>query len=393
MATEPTRVETAFTILALLLVSSCAVPLQAQLLCTGDCSGDEEVVIGELVTAVNVALGAAEPARCVAADADADGNVAVNELIGAVGHALGGCPSVEEIDFGEVLRTPDEAFAALPGYDFEPRYLQVGGIRIHYVDEGPAAAPPVLLLHGTPSWSYLWREVIPPLAAAGFRVIAPDLVGFGRSDKPASRQAHTYKRQADWMLALIEALDLRGITLVCHDWGGLIGLRLAAEHGERFDRIVATNTALPTGDETPSAALLGFIAFVRSAPVLPIGSLIDAGAAAALPAEVIAAYDAPFPSEELKAGPRALPDIIPVTPDNPATERNRRARASLRAWQKPFLTAFSDGDPFTAGWEAVFQAEVPGAAGRVHPTVRGAGHFLQEDAAGELAGIVVELAR
>jgi haloalkane dehalogenase len=289
-----------------------------------------------------------------------------------------------------VLQTPDERFRDLPGWTFPPRYVRVGGLRIHYVEAGPADAPPVLLLHGEPSWSYLYRTMIPPIAAAGFRAIAPDLVGFGRSDKPARRRDYTYARHVAWLRGFIEALDLRGTTLICQDWGGLIGLRLAAENEDRFARIVAANTALPTGDDPPGRAFRLWRLFSQLAPRLPIGRIVGAGCATGLAPEVAAAYDAPFPGERYKAGARQFPVLVPTSPDDPAAAANRWAWALLARWEKPFLTAFSDGDPITRGAERPMQERIPGARGQPHTIIRGAGHFLQEDRGEELARVALD---
>jgi len=290
----------------------------------------------------------------------------------------------------DVLRTPDDRCRDLPGYDFAPHYLERGGIRIHYVDEGPPAAAPVLMLHGEPSWSYLYRKMVPPLAAAGHRVIAPDLVGFGRSDKPAARDDYTYQRHVDWMAAVLVGLDLRAVTLVCQDWGGLIGLRLVAEHPERFARVVAANTFLPTGDTDPGPAFLAWRTFSQQVPEFPVGRIVSGGCATPLPAEVVAAYDAPFPEDRFKSGARQFPLLVPARPDDPASEPNRAAWKVLERWERPFLTAFSDSDPITAGGDRMLQARIPGAQGQPHTTIAGGGHFLQEDRGAELAGVVVD---
>jgi haloalkane dehalogenase len=295
----------------------------------------------------------------------------------------------------KVLRTPDERFADLPGHPFAPRYAEIpdgagGRLRVHYVDEGPREAAPVLLLHGEPSWSYLYRKMIPPIAAAGRRALAPDLVGFGRSDKPSERTDYTYQRHVDWLHALLDALDLRRITLVCQDWGGLIGLRLVAERPERFDRVVAANTFLPTGDAPPGEAFLSWQRFSQTVPELPVGRILQAATTTELPPEVVAAYEAPFPDESYKAGARQFPLLVPVRPDDPASEPNRRAWKALEAFEKPFLTAFSDGDPITRGGDLLLRERIPGARGREHPTIRGAGHFLQEDRGEELARVVLD---
>jgi haloalkane dehalogenase len=290
----------------------------------------------------------------------------------------------------ELLRTPDERFANLPDYPFAPHYVEVDGVRIHYVDEGPADAVPVLLMHGEPSWSYLYRKMIPIITAAGYRAIAPDLVGFGRSDKPARREDYTYQRHVDWMRGLLEQLDLRQITLVGQDWGGLIGLRLAAEHEERFARIVAANTGLPTGDHPMGEAFLRWQQFSQQVPDFHAGGIVKGGCVSDPSPEVIAAYDAPFPDDRYKAGARQFPMLVPNHPDDPAAPANRKAWEIFTRWQKPFLTAFSDSDPVTRGADQLFQKLIPGAKGQPHTTIVGAGHFLQEDKGPELAQVVVD---
>lgn len=290
----------------------------------------------------------------------------------------------------EILRTPDEQFANLPDYPFEPHYVEVDGLRIHYVDEGPADAEPVLLLHGEPSWSYLYRKMIPVITAAGYRAIVPDLVGFGRSDKPAQREDYTYQRHVDWITGFIEALDLRNITLVGQDWGGLIGLRVAAEQEGRFARIVAANTGLPTGDRSMGPAFLAWQRYSQEVPDFHVGGIIKGGCASDLTPEIIAAYDAPFPDDRYKAGARQFPMLVPTAPDDPAAPANRRAWEVLTRWEKPFLTAFSDSDPITHGSDRVFQHLVPGTKNQPHTTISGAGHFLQEDKGPELAGVIVD---
>lgn len=293
------------------------------------------------------------------------------------------------MDSMEFLRTPDERFADLPEFPFAPRYATVDGLRIHYLDEGPASAAPVLLLHGEPSWCFLYRKMIPVLVAAGHRVLAPDLVGFGRSDKPALRSDYTYESHVHWVARWVEQLDLRSVTLVCQDWGGLVGLRVATENEGRFAGIVAANTGLPTGDQPLGEAFDAWRRFSQEAPELPVGRIVRGACKTALEPAVVAAYDAPFPDERYKAGARQFPLLVPTSPDDPAALANRRAWEVLARWEKPFLTAFSDGDPITRGGERMFQEIVPGARGRRHPTIAGAGHFLQEDRGAELAEVVV----
>ncbi len=288
----------------------------------------------------------------------------------------------------ELLRTPDERFAALRDYPFSPHYVDVDGVRVHHVDEGDAAAAPILLMHGEPSWSFLYRKMIPALVAAGHRVIAPDLVGFGRSDKPAQAGDYTYARHVAWMAALLERLDLKDITLFCQDWGGLIGLRLVAEHGERFARVIAANTGLPTGDRKMPDAFLEWQRTAKELPVFPVSRIVAGGCQRELSDAEADAYDAPFPTEAYKAGARVFPSLVPTRPDDPASDDNRRAWKALEAWDKPFLTAFSDGDPITAGGHRVFHKLVPGARGQEHVTIESAGHFLQEDAPDALVGVI-----
>ena len=293
----------------------------------------------------------------------------------------------------DYLRTPDARFTNLPGYPFEPRYTDVGGLRIHYVDEGPRSAPPILCLHGEPSWSYLYRKMIPVFVGAGFRAIAPDLVGFGRSDKPQRREDYTYQRHVDWMKGLLAAIDLREATLVCQDWGGLIGLRLVAEEPDRFAAVAAANTFLPTGDDPPGEAFLAWQKFSQQTPEFPVGGVVQMGSATELPPAVVAAYDAPFPEERFKAGPRQFPLLVPIRPDDPAAAANRRAWQRLREWRKPFLTAFSDSDPITRGADVILRERIPGTADQPHTTIVGAGHFLQEDKGEELARVIVDWRR
>src|SRR5690348_17850185 len=239
-----------------------------------------------------------------------------------------------------VLRTPEERFAGLPDFGDPPRYADAGGLRLAYVETGPADGEPVLMLHGEPSWSFLYRTVMPVLAEAGLRAIAADLAGFGRSDKPAEMGDHSFARHVEWIRALaFDRLDLRGLTLVGQDWGGLIGLRLVAEHPDRFARVVASNTGLPTGDVAMPEVWHRFREVVQTTPDLSISRLIAAGCLKPLAPEVLAAYDAPFPGVEYKAGPRAMPGLVPITPDDPASDANRLAWDRLTRWNKPFLVA------------------------------------------------------
>ncbi len=294
-----------------------------------------------------------------------------------------------------VLRTPDDRFAGLPDFPFAPHYVEIpdgegGTLRVHHLDEGPPDAAPVLLMHGEPSWCFLYRRMIPPLVAAGHRVIAPDLVGFGRSDKPAEQSDYTYARHVAWMRAvLFDALELRDITFFGQDWGGLIGLRLLAEEPERYARVVLGNSGLPTGHGPASEAFLQWQRFSRESPAFPIGAIVNGGCAGDLAPEVVAAYDAPFPDDTFTAGARIFPSLVPTSSDDPATADNEAAWEVLSRFDRPFLLAFSDRDPITKGGDAPFRAKVPGAAGLDHPTIAGAGHFLQEDRPTELADVIV----
>jgi haloalkane dehalogenase len=290
----------------------------------------------------------------------------------------------------DVLRTPDERFATLPGFPWEPSYAETSdGLRMAYIDVGEG--PVVLLLHGEPSWSFLYRKMIPVLVAAGYRAVAPDLIGFGRSDKPAQQEDYTYARHVEWLRSvLFDVLDLTDITLVCQDWGGLLGLRLFAEHPDRFGHVVAANTGLPDGTRRLPDAWWQFHDFVQRTPDLPIGFLVASGCAEGLSELETAAYDAPFPDPSYKNGARAFPGLIPQTLDNPATPDNQRAWEVLSRWDKPFLCAFSDKDPITGGGERMLIGKIPGAQGQPHTTIEGGGHFLQEDRGPELARVVVQ---
>jgi haloalkane dehalogenase len=294
----------------------------------------------------------------------------------------------------DVLRTPDDRFAGLPDFDYQPRYAEVDGLRLAYVEAGPPDGEPVLLLHGEPSWSFLYRKVLNVLAGAGLRAIAADLVGFGRSDKPAVIDDHSYARHVEWIRTLaFDRLGLSGLTLVGQDWGGLIGLRLVAEHPDRFARVVAANTGLPTGDQAMPEVWLRFRDVVASAPELGISRLVQSGCRTMLADEVLAAYEAPFPGESYKAGPRAMPALVPTTPDDPASAANRAAWQRLAAWDRPFLVAFSDSDPITGAMAPILKRTVPGAAGLDHPVIEGAGHFLQEDAGERLGTVIADFVR
>lgn len=290
----------------------------------------------------------------------------------------------------DVLRVDESRFANLPGYPFQPNYVEIDGLRIHYVDEGPKDAEPVLLLHGEPSWSYLYRKMIPVFVDAGYRAIAPDLPGFGRSDKLKSRDDYSYKFFVDVMSGFVKALGLDDATFFGQDWGGLIGLRVVAENPDRFARVVVGNTGLPTGDHEPTEAFKQWQEYSQTVEEFHVGGIIKGGCVSDLPQEVIDAYNAPFPDDSHKEAARIFPKLVPTSPDDPAASANKAAWQVFMKWDKPFLTAFSDSDPITKGGERPFQKLVPGAKGQPHTTIKNAGHFLQEDQGEELAKVIVE---
>lgn len=294
----------------------------------------------------------------------------------------------------ERLRTPDKNFEELSDFDFEPHYADVadptGGepLRMAHLDEGPRDGPIVVLLHGEPSWSYLYRFMIPGLVARGRRVVAPDLVGFGRSDKPSDREEYTYARHVEWVRELLfDHLELRDVTLFAQDWGSLIGLRLVGEHSERFARVAIGNGGLPTGDERMSEAFKAWQDFSQTTPELHIGNIVSGGCSERLGPEVVAAYDAPFPDESYKEGARQFPTLVPTSPEDPAHDANVAAWAVLASFTRPFLCCFT-GDAITRGADAKFIREVPGAQGQAHTTISGSAHFLQEENGPELARVL-----
>ncbi|MEL6925024.1 MAG: haloalkane dehalogenase [Bacteroidota bacterium] len=280
--------------------------------------------------------------------------------------------------------TPTDRFASLEDYPFRENFTKVDDdLRMHYVDEGEG--PVILLLHGEPSWSYLYRKMIPVLVEAGFRCVAPDLIGFGKSDKPNEAQQYTYANHLKWTGTLLQQLSLNEINLFCQDWGGLIGLRLVAAEPARFASICAANTLLPTGQQKPNEAFTNWQQFSQQTPVFPVGNIINMATSTALSDAVVAAYDAPFPDETYKVGARVFPAIVPVESDDPEAINNQAAWKVLKQWKKPFLTLFSDSDPITKGGERLFQKLIPGAAGQPHTIIEKAGHFLQEDKGEEIA--------
>lgn len=290
----------------------------------------------------------------------------------------------------EILRTDDDRFSNLPGYSFKPNYVEIEGLRMHFLDEGGHQEEVVLMIHGEPSWSYLYRKMIPVVVEAGYRVVVPDLIGFGRSDKPTDPSWYTYKNHLSLVNQLVEKLNLNNITLVCQDWGGLLGLRSAVAMPERFKRVVAANTMLPTGEGKPSDAFLQWKEFSQTVPEFPVAKIIAKATVNQLSDEVLAAYDAPFPDEAFKVGARVFPKLVPLDPNEPEAIENRKAWQVLKAWKKPFLTAFSDGDPIMKGLDRYFQDLIPGAKNQKHCIIKDGGHFLQEDKGEELAQIVVQ---
>jgi haloalkane dehalogenase len=294
----------------------------------------------------------------------------------------------------QTLRTPDERFTDLPDFPFAPHYVEVddgegGTLRVHHLDEGPADAAPVLLMHGEPTWAYLYRHVVPPLVEAGHRVIVPDLVGMGRSDKPTEQSDHTYARHVEWMRqALFDHLDLRDITFFGQDWGSLIGLRLVALDPDRYARVAIGNGGLPTGHGPASEAFLAWQRFSQETEDFPVGRIIDGGCTTTLSPEVIAAYDAPYPDDTYKAAVRVFPSLVPTSSEDPATPDQEAAWEVLARFEQPFLLCFSDSDPITRGGDAPFRAKVPGAQDQPHASIEGGGHFLQEDRGPELAAVL-----
>jgi haloalkane dehalogenase len=293
----------------------------------------------------------------------------------------------------KVLRTPDDRFAGIADYPFAPHYAEVTDkatgtkLRLHYIDEGPRDAAPVLLMHGEPSWSYLYRKFVGPLVGAGHRVVVPDLIGFGKSDKPADRNDYTYERHVAWMSDWLLDLDLKNITLFCQDWGGLIGLRLVAAFPDRFARLVIGNTGLPVGTGW-SEGFKAWLEFSQRVPEFPVGVIVNGGTTRDLTSAEVAAYDAPFPDESYKEGARQFPTLVPITPEHASVAENKAAWEVLGRFTKPVLTCFSDKDAVTAGGEKVIIERIPGAKGQPHTIIKGGGHFLQEDAPEELSALI-----
>jgi haloalkane dehalogenase len=293
----------------------------------------------------------------------------------------------------DVLRTPDSRFENLEGYPFVANYLDVTAsdtrpLRMHFLDEGPIDGPPIVLLHGEPTWSYLYRTMIPPLADAGNRVLAPDLIGFGRSDKPSRVEDYTYLRHVEWVTAWFERLNLKDVTLFVQGWGSLIGLRLAAEQGDRIARLVVANGFLPTAQRPTPPAFYAWRAFARHSPVLPAGRIVSVGTVRRVPPKVRAGYDAPYPDKTYQAGARAFPQLVPTSPYDPAIPANRAAWKALSQWEKPCLAIFGARDPILGHADRPLIKHIPGAAGQPHARIN-ASHFIQEDAGPELADRVL----
>jgi len=291
----------------------------------------------------------------------------------------------------KILRTPDSQFENLPDYPFKPHYVRVGDkLRLHYVDHGPQDGQLVIMMHGEPSWSFLYRHMISNVAAAGYRVIAPDLIGFGKSDKPSETSDYSYSSHVGWMNEWFEQIDVNGAVLFCQDWGGLLGLRLVTKYPDRFAGVIAANTFLPTGDRDPGEAFTKWREFAKTVPEFPVGSIIRGATVKDLSEGVEAAYDAPYPDESYKAGARIFPALVPSSPDMDGAADNVEAWKVLSAFEKPFLTSFSDQDPITKGGDRIFQKLIPGCAGQPHQIVKGGGHFLQEDVHAELSDIIID---
>lgn len=301
-----------------------------------------------------------------------------------------------------ILRTPEQRFAALPDFPYSPHYLSLshptGDLRMAYIDEGPSDAPVVLMLHGEPSWSFAYRHVIEAVAASGYRAIAPDHIGFGRSDKLAQRSDYSYAAFVQWLTQFVTELDLKNILLVCQDWGGPIGLSTLAACPERFSAVVVANTLLPNCEAPPAGVadwpgetITAWVDMTANADDLPVAEIVAGVCVNPLSAEIKAAYDAPFPDASYKAGVLEFPSLIPIREDMPGCAENRRVWQVLETWHKPFVTAFSDSDPSTANWAEVFRKRIPGANNSLHTTIKGAGHFVQEEQGAALAKVVLSV--
>jgi haloalkane dehalogenase len=297
-------------------------------------------------------------------------------------------PVKNDADIMKILQTPEFRFYDLKDYPFQSHFININGLQMHYLDEGPTNAAPVLLLHGVPTWSYLYRHIIKIIAAAGNRVIVPDLIGFGKSDKPDKKSDHSYKSHIEWIKTFIDLLHLKNIILFGQDWGSLIGLRIAAEQPDRFAGIIISNGMLPTGEQKIHYTFKIWKFIARFSPLLPVDLVISSGMTGLLDKEEKRAYRAPFPSSKYKTAIRAMPNLVPVSFNDLQSQANREAWIELGKWEKPFLTAFSNGDPITRGGDKYLQERIPGASGQNHITLTG-GHFIQEDKSVELADIIV----
>lgn len=295
----------------------------------------------------------------------------------------------------QVLNTPESAFDKIPDFPYVPRYVAVtdtisSEITMAYYQCGPADGHTILLMHGEPTWAYLYRKMMPILAKAGFNVVVPDLIGFGRSDKPMRKEDYTYARHVIWLKEWFTQVVKGPTTLFCQDWGGLLGLRLVADMPERFTGVMVSNTGLPTGDHPASDAFIKWRRFSQDTPVFPTSAIIQNATVSDLHHTTLAAYDAPFPDESYKAGARMFPLLVPTSPDNPEAQANRLAWEKLKQFNKPFITAFGDSDPITKGGEKIFQKLVQGCDGMAHTTVKHGGHFIQEDQGEKLAELLIQ---
>lgn len=287
------------------------------------------------------------------------------------------------------LQTPEYRFELLPEYPFKPHFCEVGGLRMHYVDEGDSAALPVVMLHGEPTWSYLYRKMIPPITSAGFRALVPDFIGFGKSDKPVDQYEYTYQRIVNWTQNWLEQLNLHRIALVCQDWGSFIGLRLVAQNPEIFSGVVIANGFLPDGITSFPPAFYLWRMLAKFSPVLKASWIVQMGTTSWIPIDVRAGYDAPFPNPKYQAGLRALPFLVPTTEDNPGSILNRELWRVLASLKVPILTVFGDHDPIFRGMDSTILKRMSGAKIQQHLVLAGAGHFIQEDRGNELAEIII----